>query len=72
MAQTINEQIEKVNKDLRKIKNRLWGAARKYGNESFGLDYENAAGYIEFAIADVKTAKLNLKLAERQKIKCES
>lgn len=47
MAQTINEQIEKVNKDLRKIKNRLWGAARKYGNESFGLDYENAAGYME-------------------------
>ncbi|MBQ9255737.1 MAG: hypothetical protein IJ181_01220 [Acidaminococcaceae bacterium] len=59
-------------KDLGKIKNSLWYSARKYGCDSIGLDYENAVGYIEFAIKDIKDAKLNAKMAERKRKKCES
>ncbi len=71
MRAPITEDINKAIRDLGKVKNRLWYYARKYGCGSIGFDYENAVGYIEFAIRDLKDAKLNVKTAERKKKKCE-
>jgi len=72
MQITITDQIDEAKKDLRNIKNRLYGAAKKYGNDSFGLEYENAAGYIDRAIKDISEARVAFKMAERERKKCEN
>ena len=71
MRKTVIEQMNDVIKDLRNIKNRTYRVAEKYGNEYFGLEYENAVGYIERAVEDLKEARLCVVLAEREKKKWE-
>jgi hypothetical protein len=68
---TVIEQINDVIKDLRNIKKRTYRVAEKYGNESFGLEYENAAGYIERAVEELKEARWCVLFAEKEKKKCE-
>ena len=71
MRKSVIEQINDVIKDLRNIRNRAYRAAVKHGNASFGLEYENAAGYIERAIDDVQESRRCFILAERKKKKCD-
>ena len=72
MRKTVIEQRNDVIKDLRNIRNRAYRAAEKHGNVSFGLEYENAVGYIERAIEDVQESRLCVLFAEREKQKCEN